>query len=86
MKDTNNYRFENCKKKLKQMIIYKFGNPEDEMLRIARHAKSDERAKQRMAEIMELWRFDSETFYKLEKIWDEIVGTKYKQLEFNDEI
>ena len=39
-----------------------------------------------MAEIMELWRFDSETFSKLEKIWDDIVGTKYQQLEFNDEI
>lgn len=68
------------------MIRSKFGSPENEMIRIAHHAKNDERARQRMAEIMELWRFDSETFSKLEKIWDEVVGTKYQQLEFNDEI
>lgn len=85
-KNTNNSRFEDYKEKLKQMIRAKFGSPENEMIRIAHHAKNDERARQRMAEIMELWRFDSETFSKLEKIWDDIVGTKYQQLEFNDEI
>lgn len=82
----NNSRFEIAEQKLKSMIRSKFGDPASEIYRIVRNAKNTEKAKQRIANIMELWRFDESTFDKLCKIWEEVVGEKYKQLEFDDEI
>ena len=58
MKSMNNPRFEAAERKLEEMILSKFGNPEKEMFRIAHKSKDEEKAKRRMAEVMELWRFD----------------------------
>ena len=71
MKSMNNPRFEAAERKLEEMILSKFGNPEKEMFRIAHKSKDEEKAKRRMAEVMELWRFDPDV---------------YRQLEFDDEV
>lgn len=82
----NNYRFERAEKKLKDMIRSKFGDPVEEVYRILRSSKDETKCKQRISDVMELWRFDDPTFSKLCDIWEEVIGEKYQQLEIDDEI
>ena len=86
MKNTNNYRFEAASKKLKEMIWAKFGDPEKEMYRIMRTCKNIENGKERMRNIMALWKFDPEVSANLNKIWDEVNSVNFEQLEMGNEI
>lgn len=81
-----NSRFDNAEKKIKEMLYSKFGDPESEMYRIIRTCKDEQNGKKRMSDIMELWRFDHDTFSKLESIWNDVVGEKYEQIGFDNEI